>query len=136
MSEESESDELNESELIELPFFLRALFDWLLDHHAVSRPICDNLRIQEDKQIPEVVPKIAYIIIHLHLKVDGSQARLRICLMLNRLLKLLGDDAEIDDALYQKIFDNMLERLKDKVAEIRAQAVTALQRLQVMYSTE
>ena len=52
--------------------------------------------------------------------------------MLNRLLKLLGDDAEIDDALYQKIFDNMLERLKDKVAEIRAQAVTALQRLQVI----
>ena len=36
MSEESDSDELNESELIELPFFLRALFDWLLDHHAVS----------------------------------------------------------------------------------------------------
>ena len=135
MSEESESDELNESELIELPFFLRALFDWLLDHHAVSRPICDNLRIQEDI-LSEVVPKIEYIIIHLHLKVDGSQARLRICLMLNRLLKLLGDDAEIDDALYQKIFDNMLERLKDKVAEIRAQAVTALQRLQVMYITE
>ena len=51
--------------------------------------------------------------------------------MLNRLLKLLGDDAEIDDELYQKIFDNMLERLKDKVAEIRAQAVTASQRLQV-----
>ena len=51
--------------------------------------------------------------------------------MLNRLLKLLGDDAEIDDELYQKIFDNMLERLKDKVAEIRAQAVTSLQRLQV-----
>ena len=62
---------------------------------------------------------------------DASQARLRICLMLNRLLKLLGDDAEIDDELYQKIFDNMLERLKDKVAEIRAQAVTSLQRLQV-----
>ena len=56
--------------------------------------------------------------------------------MLNRLLKLLGDDAEIDDALYQKIFDNMLERLKDKVAEIRAQAVTALQRLQVILNIE
>ena len=56
--------------------------------------------------------------------------------MLNRLLKLLGDDAEIDDALYQKIFDNMLERLKDKVAEIRAQAVTALQRLQVILNNE
>ena len=49
VSEESESDELNESELIELPFFLRALFDWLLDHHAVSCAICDNHRTKEDK---------------------------------------------------------------------------------------
>ena len=72
--------------------------------------------------------RVSYVYI---MQVDGSQSRLRICLMLNRLLKLLGDDAEIDDELYQKIFDNMLERLKDKVAEIRAQAVTALQRLQV-----
>ena len=136
MSEESESDELNESELIELPFFLRALFDWLLDHHAVSCANCYSLRIKEDKHITKLCPEITYLIIYLHLQVDGSQARLRICLMLNRLLKLLGDDAEIDDALYQKIFDNMLERLKDKVAEIRAQAVTALQRLQVMYSAK
>ena len=61
MSEESESDELNESELIELPFFLRALFDWLLDHHAVSCAICDNHRTKEDKHnlhiSNEVVPK-------------------------------------------------------------------------------
>ncbi len=64
------------------------------------------------------------------LKVEASQARLRICLMLNHLLKLMGEDASIDDDLYQKIFDNMLLRLKDKVADIRSQAVTALQRLQ------
>ena len=50
--------------------------------------------------------------------------------MLNRLLKLLGEEASIDDDLYQKIFDNMLQRLKDKVVDIRGQAVTALQRLQ------
>ena len=60
----------------------------------------------------------------------GWQARLRICLMVNRLLRLLGEDATIDEDLAQRIFDNMLERLKDKVAEIRAQAVTALMRLQ------
>ena len=65
-----------------------------------------------------------------HHEVEGSQARLRICLMLNRLMKLMGEDASIDDDLYQKIFDNMLMRLKDKVTEIRSQAVTALQRLQ------
>ena len=50
--------------------------------------------------------------------------------MVNRLLRLLGEDATIDEDLAQRIFDNMLERLKDKVAEIRAQAVTALMRLQ------
>lgn len=50
--------------------------------------------------------------------------------MLNRLMKLMGEDASIDDDLYQKIFDNMLMRLKDKVTDIRSQAVTALQRLQ------
>ena len=55
MSEESESDELNESELIELPFFLRALFDWLLDHHAVS---CANFEILELRRtsVTEIVP--------------------------------------------------------------------------------
>ena len=50
--------------------------------------------------------------------------------MLNHLLRLMGEDASIDDDLYQKIFDNMLLRLKDKVADIRGQAVTALERLQ------
>ena len=54
--------------------------------------------------------------------------------MLNRLLKLLGDDAEIDDALYQKIFDNMIERLKDKVAEIRAQAVPLFKDFRYYYT--
>ena len=54
----------------------------------------------------------------------------RICMMINWLLKNLGLQAEIDEILYQKIHDNMMERMQDKVAEIRAQAVTALQRLQ------
>ena len=35
LTDESDNDELNESELIELPIFLHKLFDWLLDHHAV-----------------------------------------------------------------------------------------------------
>ena len=89
---------LNESEdgTIELPKFLRNLFEWLLDHHEV----------------------------------ESSGARLKVCMLINRLLKLLGEEAEIDDELYDKIHDNMIERLKDKVAEIRAQAVHALQRLQ------
>jgi hypothetical protein len=52
-------------------------------------------------------------------------------MLINWLLKSLGDSFEIDEAMYQKIYSNMLERLRDRVAEIRAQAVTALHRLQV-----
>ena len=53
-------------------------------------------------------------------------------MLINWLLKNLGDSFEIDESMFQKIYSNMLERLRDRVAEIRAQAVTALQRLQVM----
>ena len=65
-----------------------------------------------------------------HHRVEGSQARLRICLLINHLFKLMGENATIDDHFYNKIYDNMLERLKDRSADIRSQAVTALQRLQ------
>ena len=65
-----------------------------------------------------------------HHEVEGADARLRVCQLINKLLKYMGEEAAIDDDLYKKIYDGMLERLKDKVAEIRSQAVTALQRLQ------
>ena len=65
-----------------------------------------------------------------HHEVEGADARLRVCQLLNKMLKYMGEEACIDDDLYNKIYDGMLERLKDKVAEIRSQAVTALQRLQ------
>ena len=65
-----------------------------------------------------------------HHEVEGADARLRVCQLINKLLKYMGEEAAIDDDLYGKIYDGMLERLKDKVAEIRSQAVTALQRLQ------
>ena len=61
----------------------------------------------------------------------SSCTRLRICMLINWLLKHLGNSFEIDEAMYKKIYANMSERMKDKAAEIRAQAVTALHRLQV-----
>ena len=65
-----------------------------------------------------------------HHEVEGADARLRVCQLINKILKYMGEDACIDDDLYNKIYDGMLDRLKDKVAEIRSQAATALQRLQ------
>ena len=49
---------------------------------------------------------------------------------MSKILKSLGDEVEIDDELFDRIHDRMLERLKDKVPAIRVQAVFAITRLQ------
>ncbi|CAB4056575.1 YCG1 [Lepeophtheirus salmonis] len=88
---------------------------------------------EEDKECDERMPEFLIRLLHWlldHHELEGTMARLRICLMVNRLLKLMGENAFIQEELFQKIYDNMQERLQDKVAVIRSQAVTALQRLQ------
>ncbi|XP_067656291.1 condensin complex subunit 3-like isoform X2 [Haliotis asinina] len=56
--------------------------------------------------------------------------RFRCCQLINKLLSNLGDEAQIDDDLYDKIYTSMLERLRDKVPVVRMHAVLALSRLQ------
>ena len=92
----------------------------------------DKSKEEEDKDA-EDLPLFLYRLFAWlldHHEVEGADARLRVCQLINKLLKYMGEEAAIDDDLYKKIYDGMLERLKDKVAEIRSQAVTALQRLQ------
>ncbi|XP_019644482.1 PREDICTED: condensin complex subunit 3-like [Branchiostoma belcheri] len=61
----------------------------------------------------------------------NSQAvRFRACQLVNKMLNALGEDAEVDDDLYDRIFECMLMRLRDKIPAIRVQAVLALTRLQ------
>jgi len=84
---------------------------------------------EEEEELPLFLYRLFAWLLDHH-EVEGADARLRVCQLLNKLLKYMGEDACIDDELYNKIYDGMLERLKDKVAEIRSQAVTALQRLQ------
>jgi len=93
----------------------------------------DNVNSGRDVEEEEELPLFMYRLFAWlldHHEVEGADARLRVCQLLNKLLKYMGEEACIDDELYNKIYDGMLERLKDKVAEIRSQAVTALQRLQ------
>ena len=93
----------------------------------------DDGKEEEEEEEVEELPLFLYRVFAWlldHHEVEGADARLRVCQLLNKILKYMGEEACIDDDLYNKIFDGMLERLKDKVAEIRAQAVTALQRLQ------
>lgn len=42
----------------------------------------------------------------------------------------MSENAQIDDELYDRIYDAMLVRLKDKFPNVRIQAVLALGRLQ------
>ncbi|XP_071792780.1 condensin complex subunit 3-like [Asterias amurensis] len=56
--------------------------------------------------------------------------RFRVCQMINKLLNSLGDNAQIDEDLFDQIYDCMLIRLHDKFPAVRTQAVTAVSRLQ------
>ncbi|KAG1674342.1 Condensin complex subunit 3 [Nymphon striatum] len=62
--------------------------------------------------------------------VDNRTVRFRVCQLINKLLNNMTENAQIDDDLYNVIFDNILERLSDKVPAIRVQAVFAMSRLQ------
>jgi condensin complex subunit 3 len=50
--------------------------------------------------------------------------------LITKLLANMGEDATIDDELYERVFHCMLERLRDKSAVVRVHAVLALVRLQ------
>ncbi|XP_053406509.1 condensin complex subunit 3-like [Mercenaria mercenaria] len=56
--------------------------------------------------------------------------RFRCCQLINKLLTNLGEDAQIDDDLYDRLYECMLERLKDKCPMVRYHAVLAMARLQ------
>ncbi|CAC5372304.1 YCG1 [Mytilus coruscus] len=62
--------------------------------------------------------------------VNSRAVRFRCCQLINKILNNLGDDAQIDDDLYDKIYQCMLERLRDKEPVVRFHAVMALARLQ------
>ena len=97
---EAEDDE-------ELALFPRQLFGWVL-----VRPLFQCITtIQSVKA---------------HHEAEGVDARLRVCQLLNKLLGYMGEGASIPDTMYDQIYAGMLERLKDRVAEIRAQVSIVL----------
>ncbi|KAL6058486.1 hypothetical protein STEG23_023502 [Scotinomys teguina] len=61
---------------------------------------------------------------------NSSAVRFRVCQLINKLLGSMPENAQIDDDLFDKISEAMLIRLKDKIPNVRIQAVLALSRLQ------
>jgi condensin complex subunit 3 len=65
-----------------------------------------------------------------HHNVKSQAVRFRVCQFINRMLEELSESACISADLFEKIYDAMLERIQDRIASVRVQAVVALQRLQ------
>ncbi|XP_076461529.1 condensin complex subunit 3-like isoform X2 [Babylonia areolata] len=65
-----------------------------------------------------------------HHNANDRAVRFRACQLITKLLGNLGEEASIDDDLYEQVFHCMLERLRDKAAMVRVHAVLALVRLQ------
>jgi len=63
-------------------------------------------------------------------KARDKAVRFRICQLINHLFQNLGDDAAIDDSLYEDVYSAMQIRLRDKFPVVRVHAVLALARLQ------
>ncbi|XP_014252477.1 condensin complex subunit 3 isoform X2 [Cimex lectularius] len=68
--------------------------------------------------------------------IKNPNIRFRTCEFINRLLNEKGDQASLDQNIFENIGNIMLERLQDKSHTIRAQAVMALQRLQDPYDND
>ncbi|XP_029804130.1 condensin complex subunit 3 [Suricata suricatta] len=61
---------------------------------------------------------------------NSNAVRFRACQLINKLLGNMPENAQIDDDFFDKINEAMLIRLKDKIPNVRIQAVLALSRLQ------
>nr|XP_045017524.1 condensin complex subunit 3 isoform X2 [Jaculus jaculus] len=61
---------------------------------------------------------------------NSNAVRFRVCQLVNKLLGSMPENAQIDDDLFDEINEAMLIRLKDKIPNVRIQAVLALSRLQ------
>ena len=68
-------------------------------------------------------------LLNLHTAKDKA-IRFRACQIVAGVLNGLGADAEVSDDLYERMTDVMLERIRDKMPAVRAQAARALSRLQ------
>ena len=73
---------------------------------------------------------MTFVIFFQHHDANDRAVRFRVCQLVNKLLNKMGEDAQIDDELYDRIFECMLIRLRDLFPIIRIQAVFALARLQ------
>uniref|UniRef100_H3BDF7 Non-SMC condensin I complex subunit G n=1 Tax=Latimeria chalumnae TaxID=7897 RepID=H3BDF7_LATCH len=63
-------------------------------------------------------------------KANSHAVRFRVCQLINKLLGNMPENAQIDDELFDRIYEALLIRLTDRFPNVRIQAVLAMARLQ------
>jgi hypothetical protein len=63
-------------------------------------------------------------------KSNSDVVRFRSCQLLTKLMVALNNDQFIDEDLYDRLSDSLLERLKDVNSRVQVQAISAIYRLQ------
>ncbi|XP_067386414.1 condensin complex subunit 3 isoform X2 [Emydura macquarii macquarii] len=86
-------------------------------------------QLEEEEEDNSLLSYLFNFLLESH-KANSHAVRLRVCQLVNKLLGSMPENAQIDDDLFDKINDAMLIRLKDKIPNVRIQAVLALARLQ------
>ncbi|KAI0235791.1 Condensin complex subunit 3 [Lamellibrachia satsuma] len=84
---------------------------------------------EEEQELPAILLKLFSFLLKNH-NANSRAVRYRVCQLINKLLVNMGEDAMIEDELYDSIFSCLLQRLRDKFALVRVQAVQAASRLQ------
>ncbi|XP_008056813.1 condensin complex subunit 3 [Carlito syrichta] len=84
---------------------------------------------EEEEQDGGILNYLFTFLLQSH-EANSSAVRFRVCQLINKLLGSMPENAQIDDDMFDKINEAMLIRLKDKIPNVRIQAVLALSRLQ------
>lgn len=63
-------------------------------------------------------------------RANSDVVRYRCCQILSKLMVAISNDQFIDEDLYDRLSDSLLERLKDVNSRVQAQAISAIYRLQ------
>ncbi|XP_068227080.1 condensin complex subunit 3 [Palaemon carinicauda] len=84
---------------------------------------------EEEDETDMFLVRLIEFLLNIH-EANSQAVRFRVCQLINKILNNMGEEAVIDDELFSSIYDTMLQRLQDKVASVRVQAVLALARLQ------
>ncbi len=98
------------------------------NQEEASQNSADNSDDENSEMHPFLQRFFTFLLKHHNARDKG--VRFRCCQMINKLLLAMGEDALIDDDLYDQIYECMLQRLRDRFPLIRVQAVLAVSRLQ------